>query len=82
MDAPTALATALQNPTGPALLVAAGLLVRVTVAFETCAHGLLPTVDLKTRLALGLIVTLAALPTALVASRWRRPESGSRWPLV
>ena len=68
MDAPTALATALQNPTGPALLVAAGLLVRVTLAFETCAHGLLPTVDLKTRLALGLIVTLAALPTALVAS--------------
>ena len=68
MDAPTALATALQNPAGPALLAAAGLLARVTLAFETCAHGLLPTVEFKTRLALSLIVTLAALPTALVAS--------------
>ena len=68
MDAPTALATALEHPAGPALLAAAGLLARVTRAFESCAHGLLPTVEFKTRLALSLIVTLAALPTALVAS--------------
>jgi hypothetical protein len=78
MDAPTALATALQNPAGPALLAAAGLLARVTLAFETCAHGLLPTVEFKTRLALSLIVTLAALRRRWSCPRWRRPGSGSR----
>jgi len=68
MDASTALAEAFATPAGPALLVAVGLLARVVVALETSAHALLPTVEFKTRLALGLIVSLAALPAALVAS--------------
>lgn len=73
MDGLSTLASSIGASGTPATLVAAGLLARVVVAVESAAHGLLPTVEVKARLALSLLVALAALPTALVAS----PLTGS-----
>ena len=68
MDGLSTLASSIGSFGGPATLVAAGLLARVLVAMETAAQGLLPTVEFRARLALTLVVALAALPTALAAS--------------
>lgn len=68
MDALSILANSIEASGGPGLIVAAGLLARVVVGIEVAAHGLLPTVEFKARLALGLLVALAALPAAFVAS--------------
>lgn len=68
MDGLSTLAGSIGASGNPATLVAAGLLARVILAVETAAHGLLPTVEFKARLALSLIVALATLPAALVAS--------------
>ena len=68
MDALSVLANSIEASGGPGLIVAAGLLARVVVGIEVAAHGLLPTVEFKARLALGLLVALAALPAAFIAS--------------
>lgn len=68
MDALSTLANSIDAAGGPGLLVATGLLTRVVVGLEIAAHALLPTVEIRTRIALGFLVTLAALPAALVAS--------------
>ena len=53
MDALSVLANSIEASGGPGLIVAAGLLARVVVGIEVAAHGLLPTVEFKARLALG-----------------------------
>lgn len=78
MDA-SSLAGLPEIPAGPSMLVAAGLFARIGVAIETCAHGILPTVEVRSRLALGLLVSLAALPAAVAASPLASTGPESPW---
>ena len=68
MDALSGVANSIEASGGPGLLVATGLLARVVLGLEIAAHALLPTVEFKSRIALGFVVAIAALPAALVAS--------------
>ena len=68
MDALSVLANSMEASGGPGLIVAAGLLARLVVGIEVAAHGLLPMVEFKARLALSILVALAALPAAFMAS--------------